>query len=107
MTLSEDEIRAIAKLRRRQQQLLRWRVPGAIFSASQIILWLFIINYSFSLPINDPSAKLMLLVYIIPTAYAFIGIASVVLADTIWNWRGKAETDLLLRVIEEIQNTKT
>lgn len=107
MNLSEDEIRAIAKLRRRQQQLLRWRVPSAIFWASQIILWLFIINYSFSLPINDPSAKTSLLVYIIPTAYAFIGIASVVLSYTIWNWRGRAETDLLLRVIDEMQKTKT
>ena len=107
MTLSDNENRMIAKLRKRQQQSRRWRIPFAIFWTIQIILWLFILNYVFGLPITDPIIKLTILVYVVPTTFAFIGLASALLGEVLGNWHGKPETDLLLRVIDEIQKKES
>jgi|SRR5580692_3505119 hypothetical protein len=105
MKLSEAEQKTIARLRRQQQFMIRWRWVGLL----GIILNLAAGTYGFILlenfPRNPDPPYLLAAVIIIPIIFFTIGIGCFALVHILWNWNGKPETCLLLRLIDESQKS--
>ena len=56
---------------------------------------------------DDITTKLIVLVFMLPPIFLFMTISSAWFGYVIWNWRGEPKTDLLLRVIDELQKHDT
>ncbi len=93
----------VEKLRKQRERSLRWRFPIVVSYGCLIVFWLFMLNRAWTFPSDDPMIKLTVLVFLVPPAFGFIGILSHVIGDTVSNWNGKPEEDLLLRVLDELQ----
>ena len=107
MNLSSDEIRMVEKLRKRQLFLKRWRIPLLIIHGLLTIAWLVILVVIVQFPSSgDPTRKLILVSYMLAPTYAFLGLSSALFGKTLRDWQGEAKTELLLRVLDELQKTK-
>lgn len=102
MRLSEIELRMLEKLRRRQQSLRRYRVPLLIIHGLLIISWFVLLIIVVQLK-TEIIAKLIVVSYMLPPIFFFMGISSVWFGYTIRNWRGEPTTALLLKVVEELR----
>lgn len=102
MELSETELRMLEKLRRKQQLLRRYRVPLLILHGLIMISWFVLLIILVQLKM-EITAKLIVISYMLPPIFLFMGISSFWFGYTIRNWRGEPKTTLLLKVIEELQ----
>ena len=102
MELSETELRMLEKLRRRQQLLRRYRVSLLIVHGLLMVGWLVLLIIVVQMKM-DITAKLILVSYMFPPTFLFMGISSFWFGYIIRNWRGEPKTTLLLKVIEELQ----
>jgi hypothetical protein len=102
MNFSNDDLRMIAKLRKRQQLLRRWRLPLLIGHGLLIVAWFILLMFTSRFDSENATVKLIVLVYMLPPIFFGIALSSAWFGYTLWNWRGEPKTDLLLKVIDEL-----
>ena len=101
MQLSDPEKRLVARLKKRQQQLIRWRwmqLLSGIFSIG-VGIYAFIVVVHMLQHLDLPTV--LFVTSVIPTIYVFFGVGTLTIVYAILYWNGKPETHLLLRLIEE------
>jgi hypothetical protein len=101
MELSDIEKKMVARLRRKQEQMLRWRwwllLTGiSCFAAS---------GYALSLLLrllHEPDLTSVLIIACsLPQIYLGVLFGTVVIGYTWTNWNGNPQTRLLLRLLDE------
>lgn len=105
MKLSEAEIKTLTRLKKRQQFLRRWRSPLAVFHGLCIVAWLVLLVVVSRFPSGDPTAKLIVVSYLLPPIFIFLALHSLFLGVLIRDWHGDPSADLLLKVIDELQHS--
>ena len=103
MKLSRDDILLMEKLRKRQAFLRRWRVPLLIFHGLLMTLWFALLLVVVRFPSDNTTAKLIVVSYSLPPIFLFMALSSFSFGQTLWHWRGEPKTELLLRVLDELQ----
>ena len=106
MKLSELEMAMIETLRKRQQKLRRWRVPLLVFYGLLMVAFLVMLIIAVQFP-GDPLSKVIVVAYSGPPIFFFFGLNSFLFGQTLSNWNGEPKTELLLKVISELQNRET
>jgi len=104
MQLSDADKKLVALLKRRQQQLLRWRwvgLLGAISTLGTGIYAFLVLEHFLRQP--DPPAVLAV-ACLVPAVYVLFGIGAGLMVYLFLCWNGKPEVSLLLRLVEESQN---
>ena len=103
MQLSDAEKKMVAKLRKRKQSFASWRWLLLLTSV-------FIIGcgaYCFSILLRFlklDSAGVVSVALVAPFAYLLTWSGMWIMLDTLLNWHGRPEVDLLLRLVEESQD---
>ena len=105
MKLSDTENKTLTKLKKRQQFLRRWRVPLSIFHGVCIVAWLVLLVVVSRFPSGDPTAKLMVVSYLLPPVYVFLALHSLFLGLIIKDWHGDPGVALILKVVDGLQRT--
>jgi hypothetical protein len=103
MQLSDTEKKMVARLRKRKQSFARWRWWLLLTSAFCMGVGI----YCFSVLLRCfqlDSASGAIVAFMAPVAYLFVWGGAWMITDTLVNWRGKPEVDLLLKLIEDSQN---
>src|ERR1051325_6965679 len=103
MKLSEKDIRMVKKLRKRQQQFQRWRLPMLILHGLLIIALFVELILVINFPSDNITSRLIIATYSFPPIFLFMALSSFWFSYTLWNWRGEPKTELLLKVIDELQ----
>jgi len=103
MTFSPDELRVIARLRRREVEFRRWRWFLVLFAAAKIVAWFIMLGIVTRFPDEPPGARLIVVAHLVPACYIFLALSSVGLGLVLVRWRGDAKTQLLLRLTDELQ----
>jgi membrane protein YdbS with pleckstrin-like domain len=97
MQLSQSDQRFVERLRKRQEQMIRWRwvrlMIGLACLAGAIAAFVSCFRAI------DPIMLAMAMA--IPTIYVMAAVGIFVIAYTLSHWRGKAESLLLLRLLED------
>lgn len=102
MELSETELRMLEKLRRRQQLLRRYRVPLLILHGLITLSWFVLLIIVVQMKM-DVTGKLIVVSYVLPPIFIFMGISSFWFGYMIRNWRGEPNTTLLLKIVDELR----
>jgi uncharacterized membrane protein YoaK (UPF0700 family) len=103
MQLSDTEKKMVARLRKRKQSFARWRwmlLLSSVFSICCGVYCFSILLRFFQLD----SASAVSFAVVAPFAYLLIWSGVWIMLDTLVNWHGKPEVDLLLRLVEESQD---
>src|SRR5262245_55431179 len=103
MHLSDGEKRLAVRLKKRQASLIRWRWVGLLaglvcFGAG---VYGLILSQRFFRQPDATSA--MALSFIVPAVFGLVGIGTGLLVYVVLHWNGKDETQLLLRLVEELE----
>jgi hypothetical protein len=109
MQLSDTDKKLVARLKKRQQQLIRWRWVGLLAALVSIGAGFYIyevlvrITVHFIQQPEDIGDALLGIGYLFPVLLVlhFGGFGLLIYLSTVWN--GKPEVRLLLRLIEESQ----
>jgi hypothetical protein len=103
MQLSDVEKKMVARLRKRKQSFARWR--WMLLLSSALIIGCGIYCFSVLLRCFQlDSASGAIAAFIAPVAYLFVWGGTWMITDTLVNWHGKPEVDLLLKLMEDSQN---
>jgi hypothetical protein len=103
MKLSDAEKKMVARLRRRKESFARWRWLRLFTSLFCIGAGIYF--FLMLLKCMRPEINLIFIaMMILPLAYLFLWVGAWLMTDTLINWNGKPEVDLLLKLIEESQN---
>ena len=100
MKLSDAEQRLVARLRKRQRDFVRLRWLLLIFSALSMGAGIFGLVGLYHCYRAD-FVFAVAATFMAPLAYLFFFLGVWLAADTLISWRGRAEVDLLLRLIED------
>ncbi len=103
MTLTEKDRKMIARLRRGQRFLARWRWPLAIFHTCMIVAWVVLLNLSLALPSAEMHATVIVPMYLATPFFLMMAASASFLGYLILNWNGNPQTHLLLRLLDETQ----
>jgi hypothetical protein len=104
MQLSDAEKKMVARLRKRKQSFARWRwwlLLVHIFSMGVGCYGLWTMWRCFEM---DPTLAIGEVAFFAPIAYLFLYGGLWMMVDTLINWHGRPEADLLLRLMEDSQN---
>jgi hypothetical protein len=107
MKLSESQNKMVEKLHQRQNQFRRWRLILLISHSLLLIfwfvalLWICLAGNHFSNQ-GEINTKLILLSSSLPIVLFFGGFSSYQLGLTLRNWNGDPTTELLLKVVDEL-----
>jgi hypothetical protein len=105
MILSDADNKMVARLRKQQQSMLKWRWVGLLAAFTGLAVGIYGIIILEHFPKNPESAYFIAASSIIPTIYCTLGTGSFLTAYLLYNWRGKLETRLLLKLIDESQKS--
>lgn len=101
MNLSDPEKQMVAKLKKREAFLVRWRWGIAVVALGYVALGGFGLAVALRfLETEDPNAPLALS-FLVPLILLVTLIGAGLAAFLSLRWKGKPETVLLLRLIEE------
>src|SRR5215469_7848845 len=100
MKLSDAEQKLVAKLRKQQRDFIRLRWFRLIISGLSTGVGIYGLLALYRSSRSD-SLFAVLATFIVPVAYFFLVLGAWLGADTLMNWHGRAEVDLLLRLIED------
>ena len=103
MQLSDVEKKMVARLRKRKQAFirLRWLLLFTSVVCIGVGVFCFVILLRCLHLVQSDSAAAVIAALAAPLAYFFVWGGTYILTDTLVNWRGRPEVDLLLRLIEE------
>jgi uncharacterized membrane protein len=104
MQLSDTDKKLVARLKKSQQQFIRWRWVG-LFAAILCIgigIYAFVILQQFAQEPALPSV--MAIAFLSPVVYLLQVSGFGLLIYLVTFWRGKPEVDLLLRLMEDSQD---
>lgn len=104
MRLSDSEQKLVVRLRKRKQSFARWRWLILLTS----VFCIGVATYCFSVLsplVESDSAVAAHAAFAAPVIYVFLGIGVWLMVDTLFSWHGRAEVDLLLKLIEESQES--
>jgi hypothetical protein len=107
MKLSYTELRMIEKLKKQQVSKRRWRVPLLIMHGLAFVGFCVLLVMISRFPSNGESEKVIVAAYYLPPAYFLLCVHSILFAQTINHWRDEPKTELLLRVLDELQRSET
>lgn len=101
MTLSDAEKKMVERLRKREALLLRWRWLLVIVHGGVVITALVLVVVLARFPDDIPNFKLTLVAFMLPPLFLLMAVSSWWLGYVITRWRGDAQTQLLLKLIDE------
>ena len=104
MELSDLEKRMIARLKKRQQVVVRWRWIGLIGSLVYAVVGLGGIVFSLHFLNGQETTREVIVPCIFAAALGLFVLGVVLVAYLLLNWNGDCQTRLLLRLIEDSQN---
>jgi hypothetical protein len=104
MQLSDAEKKLVARLKKRQQQFIRWRWVGLLGSIVTIAvgIYAYMVLVDFIQQPDLPSV--MAVAFLSPIVFMLQVGGFGLLIYLVASWNGKPETLLLLRVVEQIEN---
>jgi hypothetical protein len=110
MKLSDTDNKLVARLKKRQQQFIRWRWVGLLVALASIGAGFYIyevlvrVTVHFIQQPGDIGDALLGIGYLFPVLLVLQGggFGLLIYLSTVWN--GKPEARLLLRLIEELQS---
>jgi len=103
MKFSDTEKKLVARLKKRQQQMIRWRWVGLLAAISNLGtgIYAFVVLEHF---LQQPAPPAVLVACLLPTVYGLVGIGAGLLVYLFLCWNGRPETRLLLRLIDEFRD---
>lgn len=101
MILSDSEKKMIERLRKREALLLRWRWLLVIVHGGVVITALVLVVVLARFPDDIPNFKLTVVAFTLPPLFLLMAVSSVWLGYVIAHWRGNAQTQLLLKLLDE------
>ena len=93
----------VERLRKRDVLLQRWRWPLAIGTSCLVMGWLILLVILAKFHGDSELFKLTLIAYLLPPCFVFLAISSCWLGYVVSHWHGDPKTQLLLRLIEELE----
>jgi hypothetical protein len=104
MQLSDADKKLVARLKRRQQQLIRWRWIGLLAAISSLStgIYAFVVLEHFLQQPDLPA--IVAIACLFPAVYVLVGIGAGLMVYLFLCWNGRPETSLLLKLIDETQD---
>jgi hypothetical protein len=107
MQLSDTEKKMVARLRKQEASLLRWRWLGLVC----IVLFWGVMGYNTALVIHllyEPNlSSVLAIACFLPLVYLFAALGGWMTGELWMSWNGRPERRLLLRLIDELQKHDT
>ena len=103
MKLSGEDLRQVATLRERQRKFRRYRIPALAVHGTLVIGWLILLVAVSRFDPQYGTVALILAAHLLPIIFIGLTFSSAWLGYLLWNWRGDPRTDLLLKVVDELQ----